>query len=211
MRWLAMLALTLLLPVQVSATPQEWQEYATTEHSYIAYRSLPSGVTELKAELTTTARLGSFLHLLENTASISDWVPHAEKATLIAQPQTNVHIVHTQFEGMFLIAPREMVTRSQWQQDRESLTVTIDVSDASDEYNVATQGVLMTAVAFRWTITPLNDKRIRITYQGYADPAGRLPDFIARKAALRAMKKTLAQLPQALENYPRAYTGIVEP
>lgn len=207
-----MLVLMLLLcSSSVSATQLNWHNYHSSETSRINYRTLPSGVTEIQAELTTTATLGSFLHLLEATDKIREWVPHAASATIIAEPSSHTHIVHTTFDGMFLIAAREMVTRSYWQQDPTSKIVTIQVSNASDDYEVATEGVLMTNVDFSWTIAPLEHNRIRIQYQGYADPAGNLPQFIARRAALRAMKKTLAQLPQALENYSQSHADLVEP
>ena len=189
----------------------DWQQAVANPHYQIDYRERANGILELRANTVVDARLGSFLHLLEDVDRISTWLARAEKATVIAQPDAHTHVVHTVFSGFFLVARRDMVTRSVWQQDPISHIVTITVENANDDYQVPPHGVRMTALAAEWQLQPNEDGSITILYQGYADPAGALLKAVARSAALEALKKTLARLPAALENYQRPYPGIAEP
>lgn len=189
----------------------EWQEAVANPRYTIDYRERADGTLELRASLRVKAKLGSFLHLLEDVEVISSWLARAEKATVIDRPDAQSHVVHTVFSGFFLVSRRDMVTRSHWQQDPDSKTLTITVADASDEYQVPEHGVRITHLAAQWQLTPTDNGELTISYQGYADPAGALPQFVARSAALEALKKTLARLPSALENYQRSYEGVVEP
>lgn len=207
------LKLLLLRNGQGQSTQQhgEWQQAVANTDYTIDYRERADGTLELRATLTVKAKLGSFLHLLEDVEVISSWLARAEKATVIARPDTQSHVVHTVFSGFFLVSRRDMVTRSRWHQDPNSKTLTITVANADDEYKVPAHGVRITNLAAQWQLTPVGNGELNITYQGYADPAGALPQFVARSAALEALKKTLARLPSALENYQRSYEGIVEP
>ncbi|WP_258808273.1 START domain-containing protein [Pseudidiomarina sp. CB1] len=188
-----------------------WQPAVANQHYTIDYRERADKVLELRAELVVTAQLGSFLHLLEDVENISSWLARAEKATVLAQPDAHTHVVHTVFSGFFLVARRDMVTRSVWHQDPATKAVTITVENANNDYDIPTDGVRITNLAAEWQLFPLANGQLRITYQGYADPAGALLGLVARSAALEALKKTLARLPAALENHQRPYEGIVEP
>ncbi|WP_417690427.1 START domain-containing protein [Pseudidiomarina sp.] len=189
----------------------DWQQAVANPHYQIDYRERADGVLQLRAHLVVESKLGSFLHLLEDVDRISTWLARAEKATVLAQPDAHTHVVHTVFSGFFLVARRDMVTRSVWQQDPTSHVVTVKVENADNDYEVPPHGVRMTELAAEWQLHPSDDGSITIRYQGYADPAGALLKVVARSAALEALKKTLARLPAALENYQRPYPGIAEP
>lgn len=57
---------------------------------------------------------------------------------------------------------------------------------------------------------PQADGKLLIRYQGQADPAGSLPNFIADKVALKSLFKTFKALPRVLQNYQQNHPAVAE-
>lgn len=192
--------------------PGPWRTYKRTPKEIsVEYRQLPQGHIELRAQRQVRSGLGAFLHLLEDVERISEWVARAERATILAQPAPNSFIVHTVFSGTWPVSDRDMVTRSHWQQNPESLTLTLTVEDASADYDVPVHGVRITDVRAKWRLKPIENCKVLITYEGAAHPGGSLPLFLARSTALRSIVDTFSKLPAILDDYQRNYQGVKEP
>ncbi|MGQ4277273.1 START domain-containing protein [Pseudidiomarina sp. E22-M8] len=209
----AVLGTLLLWPHSATPNePQAWRSYQSApETIQVDYRYLPEGHIQIRAQREVDTGLGAFLYLLEDVDRIGEWVARAERATILAQPAANSYIVHTKFAGSWPIADRYMVTRSYWLQGPESLTLILDVQDASADYHVPVEGVRMTNIHAQWTLQPIANCKVAITYIGAAHPGGYLPLFLARTTTLSSILDTFAQLPAMLKDYQRNYSGVKEP
>ena len=189
--------------VAVAADATQWQQYKTVGATSVEYRYNTDKLLEVRAQTEVNATTAAFLHLLEDTANISKWAANTEKAQLLGQPDANTHIVHTYFTAIWPVSKRDMVTQSVWQQDAGSGVLTMVVTDMGQHYPAVKGYVRMQQVEGRWTLTPLAAGRLKIQYQGQADPAGQLPHFIGDKVALKSVLKTFQQLQQVLPAYQR--------
>ena len=194
---------SVLLCFVVATQAADWQEYKTDGVTTVEYRHSESGLLQLRATTKVPSLTGAFLHLLEDTANIRKWAANTEKAQLLGQPDANTHIVHTYFTAIWPVSKRDMVTQSVWQQDAGSGVLTMVVTDMGQHYPAVKGYVRMQQVEGRWTLTPLAAGRLKIQYQGQADPAGKLPHFIGDKVALKSVLKTFQQLQQVLPAYQR--------
>lgn len=185
----------------VTADTAEWQQYKTDGATSVEYRYTAGKLLEIRAHTEVTSTAAAFLHLLEDTANISKWAANTEKAELLGQPDANTHIVHTYFTAIWPVSKRDMVTQSVWQQDAGSGVVTMVVTDMGQHFPAVKGYVRMQQVEGRWTLTLLAAGRLKIQYQGQADPAGKLPHFIGDKVALKALFKTFIQLDVVLKDY----------
>ena len=203
-----LLSWLLCFSVAVAADAAEWQQYKTVGATSVEYRHNTDKLLEVRAQTEANSTAAAFLHLLEDTANIRKWAANTEKAQLLGQPDANTHIVHTYFTAIWPVSKRDMVTQSVWHQDASSGVLTMVVTDMGQHFPAVKGYVRMQQVEGRWTLTPLAAGRLKIQYQGQADPAGKLPRFIADKVALNSVLKTFKQLQQALPSYPQAYPGI---
>ncbi len=206
----AMLCGLLLFSIVTSAQPADWQLYKADDVTTVEYRRSDAQLLQIRAVTEADSKISAFLHLLEDTASISNWVANSEKAELLAKPDGNTHLVHTYFSAPWPVSKRDMVTQSVWQQDAASGVLTLLISDMGEHFPPVNGYVRMQQVQGQWTLTPLGNGRIKIAYQGQADPAGKLPRFIADKVALKALWQTFTQLKAALPDYQQPYYGITE-
>ena len=201
---------SVLLSFAVTAQAADWQLYKTDTVTTVEYRHSETGLLQLRATTEVQSLTGAFLHLLEDTASISCWAHNTEKARLLAQPDSHSHIVHTYFVAIWPVSKRDMITQSSWQQDPTTGVLTMTVSDMGRHFPPEHGYVRMQQVQGEWILTPLSGGKLKIRYQGQADPAGKLPHFIADKVALKAMFKTFTGLEAVLPDYQQPYSTVME-
>lgn len=201
----------LLFSAVVPAQQTDWRLFKSDGTTKVEYRRSDAQLLQIRAVTEVDSLTGAFLHLLEDTNKITRWVANSEKAELLGQPDANTHLVHTYFSAPWPVSKRDMVTQSIWQQDAGSGVLTLTVTDRGQQVPTVKGYVRMQQVQGLWTLTPLEAGRLRIEYQGQADPAGKLPRFIADKVALKATLSTFSKLPQVLAQYQKPYSGISQP
>ena len=207
----ALLLVCLCSFAALSAAEQtSWRQYKSHGNTTVAYRYSTQDLLQIRAETTVKSGIGAMLHLLEDTANIRRWVANSEKAELLDHPDPQTHLVHAYFSAIWPVSKRDMVTKSVWQQDAQSGVLTMTITDMGQQYPAVKGYVRMKHVAGEWTFTPKPKGMLNIRYQGQADPAGKLPHFIADKVALKAMLTSFEQLAVVLPDYQQPYAGIRE-
>jgi hypothetical protein len=207
----ALLLVCLCSVATLSATEQtSWRQYKSHGHTTVAYRYSTQDLLQIRAETTVKSGIGAMLHLLEDTGNIRRWVANSEKAELLDHPDPQTHLVHAYFSAIWPVSKRDMVTKSIWRQDTQSGVLTMTITDMGQQYPPIKGYVRMKQVEGEWTLTPMPDGMLRIRYQGQADPAGKLPHFIADKVALKASWSTFNTLTEILANYQQPYSGVTE-
>ncbi|WP_318965715.1 START domain-containing protein [Arsukibacterium sp.] len=204
------LSVSAFLSVATVAQDHDWQLYKAESGVRVEYRRKTANLLEIKAQTEVNADTGAFIHLLEDTGNIDKWVPNADKAELLSHPDPATYIVHTFFKAPWPVSDRDMVTRSVWTTDEKSGELILDVQDLGDKYPDVAGYIRMQRVQARWTLTPQADGKLLIRYQGQADPAGSLPNFIADKVALKSLFKTFKALPRVLQNYQQSHPAVAD-
>jgi hypothetical protein len=197
-----------LLPAYSEAA--DWELYKDRQQVKVEYRRLDNSLLEIRAQVQVTSGIGAFLHLLKDTAAIGRWVENAERVEILGSAAPHSNIVHTYFSAIWPVSPRDMVTQSVWSQDPEGV-LRLLVTDMGQHYPLVPGYVRMQQVKSQWTLTPLAGGKLRIQYQGQADPAGKIPHFIVNRVALNAMFTSLQRLMVVLPDYQQPYPGVTEP
>lgn len=202
----------LLINMPLYATEKHWRTFSDAPAEIaVQYRELDRGHIEIRAEREVQSSLGAFLHLLEQVDAVHTWVDRAKSATILARPNANTFVVHTEFHGAFVISDRSMITVSQWQQNPQTLQLTLTVRDASADYVVDTDDVMLQDVKATWQLTPRSEGSMTIRYVGSAHPGGHIPLFLAKRQALKSIVQTFNNLPSALAKYQKPYPEVSEP
>ena len=76
----------LWLSMTVAAAENPWRLYKASAETRVEYRHNADKLLQVKAQTEVTATPAAFLHLLEDTANITQWAANTEKAQLLGQP-----------------------------------------------------------------------------------------------------------------------------
>ncbi|MCH8492525.1 MAG: hypothetical protein LAT53_04740 [Idiomarina sp.] len=197
----------LALALDTTST-SNWQLYSRADDVQVHFRYANGDTLEIQAEKDINSCAAAFLHLLEDTDRISDWVSNSRNATILEQPQPNTHIVHTEFRAIWPVLNRDMVTHSSWTYDAETATLLLAIKDASDALAEQKSTVRMTDVDGVWQLQESDNGSLNVIYRGQANPGGRIPRALARSTALRAIHQTFRVLDEVLLDYQRSYQHI---
>ncbi|MDN4501424.1 START domain-containing protein [Alteromonadaceae bacterium BrNp21-10] len=191
---------------------QEWQQQSDRQQVQIYSQQTANGIIKIKATTRLTSRIGALINLLHDTQRSQQWIDNIQKVEVLDRPAPNEAIVHSYFNGPFIISDRDMVTHSQINQDPQSLQVRIDIGDLGGEYVPINGYVRMKNVQGMWLISPLGNGIIEIEYQGSADPAGNIPTWLANSTLLSSTERTFVQLRSLLvqPQYQLAAPNFIE-
>ncbi len=183
----------------VAAAQVEWEIKKAKKGITVSTRKTASGYKEVKATVTANATIQDFLALLDNTAIAPQWVDHCEKIELLAMPSDYERVVKTSFSAPWPVKDREMVTYSLTQFDEVNNIASIAISDASDNHPQTSSKIRMQGVKGKWTLITLDANSLSITYEGYGEPAGKMPKWLANRLVVTSTYKTFKNLRTTLE------------
>lgn len=202
--------LALLSVCGAVASENQWQLYKERHNVRVEYSKASGNLLQIRATTTIKSGIGAFLYLLEDTDRITDWLANSQGAEVLAQPDQYTHIVHTRFKAIWPVSPRDTMTHSVWSQHPNTLVLTILVTDVGAQYPPEQGYIRMQQVEGEWTLTPLAQGGLLISYQGQADPAGNLPHFIGNNVALKSTLQSFLNLSKVLPDYQKQYPNIIE-
>lgn len=193
------LALTSLIFSRFSAATENWEVQKDDDGIKVYSRKTNSGYEEIKATTIVEALPIDMLTLLDNVAIASKWIDSAEKVELINSPSENERIVHSYFQAPWPVKNRDMVTHSKTI-FKQAGDVEIIVTDYSHVIPASNQYIRMENVRGVWSLKILAHGKMRVTYEGYGEPAGGLPVWLANRLVKSSTFNTFKQLRSQLEN-----------
>ncbi|GGO69427.1 hypothetical protein GCM10010982_20560 [Bowmanella pacifica] len=192
----------------------QWQHVKSKHQIELYRRKSDSAVDDVMAKTLLRSDLSAFILLLRDTEQGPKWIANARQITLLDRPQTNQDLVHSVFNAPWPIRDRDLVTRSHYEQDPDSLVLTLIVEDASESLPKIPTMVRLQGVWSSWTLTPFPANQLEICYQGSADAAGNIPHWLANRMLLDGTFKTFVALRKILPNsiyQNKPLRGIQEP
>lgn len=198
-RWLPALLLSLLLPMQATA------EFVMEE--YDDWRSVREG--RERGDVTTHARsveespvnmfrgvvevphpLVTVMAVISDVASFDDWVFNCH-GTEMRDEEWGREYARIMISGIWPVRDRDVVVRSYYEQDPDTLAVTV--------FSRAVQGIAaehedyvrVPALNNIFRFEPLDDGWTRVTFQTFVDPGGRVPVWLSNLVSTRAPLQTL--------------------
>jgi len=178
---------------------QDWQLKIDKHNIQVYAKATASGYSEVKAITSIKALPADFLSLLDDVAIGDQWIDNCEKIILIDSPNANERIVHSFFHAPWPVKNRDMVTHSKAVFE-ESGVVKIIVSDYSDVHPAINDYVRMENVRGEWTLKPDDSAQMTVSYEGYGEPSGDLPLWLANNLVKSSTFNTFEQMRTLLED-----------
>jgi len=169
-----------------------------------------SGFLKVKATTELPIEADLFLALLENVDIADNWIANCEKVEVINSPSDNERIVHTYFSAPWPVRDRDMVTYSKTSFDEMTNTITIRVRDYSSKLPGVENYVRMKNVNGVWTIKNSDENNISITYEGFGEPAGNIPIWMANNLLKSSTFETFKNM-RAILKKQQYEKSLIEP
>ena len=201
----ALRIITLMAAVLISATVaakvnNDWQLDSDNDGITVYSREHKDGLVEIRALMFTPTSYGAFLTLLEDSNNVPNWIDNASHSRVINQISTTENIVYTQFTAPWPAKDRDMVTYSKYWLDELGFTITI--KDAPYSTLAEQSGYIrIRSVDASWVLQKLTNDTTLIEYKAFADPGGRLPDWLINDLSKKSARATFYNLREQLPKY----------
>jgi len=178
--------------------PENWKlvKHDRKKGIEIYLRVLSDGNIEFKGITYIKTSLNSIVALFEDTDSLHKWLYKTKKVTILKRLNDKENYVYSIHNMPFLFSNRDSIVHTTVAQDPESYTVTIR-GKATPDYLPEKKGfVRVRQVESFWRFEPQENGNVRIVFQGYGDPGGKILTKLYRSAFVsRFFKSFLWKFP----------------
>lgn len=192
----------LLLLTCTSAIAEEWELVYEVEDLRVERRDYRgSELDEIRGRLRLRATLNAVMALLKDDSFNDEWVYRSGGARILEDSGYTQAYVYGIVKAPFPMTDRDTVVRFDYRQDPKSKEITIDITNFPGFIPQEPGFVRVPDFGGFWRLRPLGDGWVEVTYQVYGDPGGWIPVWLANRAAVVSVLKTLENLPDAVGQY----------
>ncbi len=187
--------LFLLCVLSANTYAQEaWLLAKETDQVQVYSRKTDSGLDEVRVVTQVKADYRAILKLLDDINAAPRWVANCKMVENLGWFGERERTVHTFFSSPWPLSDRDMVTHSVASIDESNQVVLVEVSDHGQKQQILSHYVRFEDVKGQWTSKQIDENISEISYQGYADPAGTVPNWLANRLAISASLETFEKM-----------------
>ena len=187
-----------------------WQMAFEAEDLVVQQRDYQgSDLAEIKGTTRVKASLNAIMALLKDASFNQHWVYRSGGARILQQSGYPQAYVYGIVDAPWPMLDRDTVVRFDYSQQAQTRVITIEITNFPAFAALEDQLVRVPEFGGYWKLQPEEDGWVGVTYQVYGDPGGWIPVWIANKAALRSVIKTLQNMPWAVGRYQHAKSEFV--
>lgn len=182
---MVIVALSLLLAVPVMSKERAgapWELVKTNKRYDIKiYTRRVDGyaIKEFKAVTTVKSSLSAFAALFEDTERMPAWVYRVHKSFVVKRISETEAIAYTALTAPWPIKDRDAIVYSWSRQNPKTLELVFSAVAKPDFLPQKEGYVRILETDTDWTFRPLGKGEVEVTFRGYGDPGGAVPDWAA--------------------------------
>lgn len=123
-------------------------------------------------------RLSSVVSLIRNSKDCPGWSDSCVSATIIEWVSELENYVHTITDLPWPVQDRDLVSHVIWQQDPETLVVTMQGNATRGKLEENEGVVRLTEAQINWELTALENSVVKVVLEAHINPASLLPSWI---------------------------------
>ena len=123
-------------------------------------------------------RLSSVVSLIRNSKDCPGWSDSCVSATIIEWVSELENYVHTITDLPWPVQDRDLVSHVIWQQDPETLVVTMQGNATRGKLEGNEGVVRLTEAQINWELTALENSVVKVVLEAHINPASLLPSWI---------------------------------
>jgi hypothetical protein len=180
--FLVLASLTLVSAAALAAAEADWTLAKTSDDGAIEIyqRDSPNGFREFRARTRVRSSLGEIIALFTDVQSMDEWVYRTREVQRLDVISEQEIYAYTIIDLPWPFNDRDAVLHIVVEQDPQSYVVTIHIESVAGYGLENEQRVRMPRVKSTWTVVPVEDDQVEVTFQGYGDPGGNLSSPLFR-------------------------------
>jgi hypothetical protein len=199
-----------ILLASPSLQAKSWQLAFETADLLVQRRDYQgSELAEIKGMTRVEASLNAIMALLKDASFNQHWVYRSGGASILQENGYTQAYVYGIVDAPWPMLDRDTVVRFDYQQQALTKAITINITNFPEFIPLKEGLVRVPKFGGYWKLHPQEDGWVGVTYQVYGDPGGWIPAWIANKAALRSVIKTLQNMQSAVGRYEYAKSEFV--
>lgn len=168
-----------------------------------------SELAEIKGMTRVKASLNALMALLKDAPFNRHWVYRSGGARILQESGYSQAFVYGIVDSPWPMLDRDTVVRFDYEQQAKTKAITIAITNFPEFIPLEDGLVRVPKFGGYWKLQPEEGGWVGVTYQVYGDPGGWIPAWVANKAALRSVIKTLQNMQWAVSRYENATSAFV--
>jgi hypothetical protein len=153
-----------------------------------------SALNAVRGVTTVKSSLGKLVTLIRDPSLRPRWDSFCGDSYLFKQISSEEELVYLHSKMPWPVSDRDMLNRVVWQQNPESLVVTMHSVATSDLLSPIKGRVRVTRAVNDWTLTPIAGGFVEISTTVHLDPAGPLPSWLLNSLSIESPYDVLKRL-----------------
>ena len=205
-----------ILPLVIlpSIAETQWEKVKSANTIEVFVRPVSgSAIKEFRAVTEVQSSISSVLALLEDTASYTKWMYRCSEAKVLYNKSYYERITYTVTSAPWPVEDRDLAVKSVISQNKKTAVVTITLTGLPEYIPVKPNKVRMTKLNGYWTLEPLGNSRLRVTYRLHSEPGGSVPDALVNSSLVDIPYNTLLNLKKMVNQSPykdTKYDEVIE-
>ena len=203
-----------VLPVIGVAAELEWELKRDRDGIQIFTRSVEGSPYDAVRSVTEIegVRLSALVALIEDAEACADWADRCAESYLVEQLSETESLVYTHNDMPFPVKDRDVVAHVVWQQEPDSLTVTMRSTATVGRMEEVSGRLRLTEANASWVFEPLQNGKVRITNEAHIDPGSALPGWVTNMLLVDTPFETLKAFVAEVHSskYSNAEIGFVQ-
>lgn len=192
----------LLILTSSNLYSQDWEFKREQEgiQVYTADRE-GSGFKHFKATATVEANLEQMKAIFRDISNMHTWYDSVAENRLLQKIDVNEAIYTLILDMPWPVKDRASVIRAKMETFDNGFEVRTQYDNSIKNPLSPEDYVLVHDIGSSWIVKSIDDKHVSITHQGYMDPAGSVPAWLAENSVEKGPIKTIQNLRKAVRNY----------
>ena len=187
----------MMFTFSLTGNSHPWEETLSKDGVVVYTREVDySPIREFLAEATMKGTIEGFREILSDPDIQPKWLPNCMETRLVASSGPDEIVYHMMLKVPFPFENRDLVQRLVMQQTGGELEVKI--INAKDEVPEQKNFVRMPEIGGSWRVKEIPGGNIRVQFQYFADPGGKIPAWLINSFVVKSPYKTLTNLRKIL-------------
>ena len=137
--------------------------------------------------------------VLTDIKNHTNWVYKTIKSELLRQNGAENIFYYSEVNAPWPFDNRDLVMQMNIQQNPQNKVMTVNVNNVDDYMPVKKNIVRISFLHVTWTVTPLNNKQVKVEYQIQVNPGNGVPAWLVNLFATMGPYETFANLKEKIK------------
>ena len=160
-----------------------------------------SSFKAFKGEVLLNATVEDICELLEDVEKFDEWDEDVAEIRVISQEKAKFVNYYVKYDTPWPAQDRDLCVTARFSEESGSGKIFLESSSRPELVPIDEDYIRIKEYHQKWIIEPKGDGNVFLTVEGFADPAGSIPSWIANMAITKTPKNMLISIREYLASH----------